>query len=194
MIEDRISAEYEYVGIMFYRYIIRNDSSNNYHKYMKDVMRILIIISVCFLCYSCSDNSSGSGQSDFRQAKGGKFYGGVFRINETEYIKNLFPHNITDAFSYRVASQIYEGLFKFDPQTLEVTNGLVDHFTVDASGIKYTFHIKRGVLFHDNTCFPDGKGREMNARDVRYCFTKLCTKSLNNQHFSIFKGISERCR
>jgi oligopeptide transport system substrate-binding protein len=157
---------------------------------MKDVMRILIIISVCFLCYSCnSDNSSGSGQADFRQAKGGKFYGGVFRINETEYIKNLFPHNITDAYSYRVASQIYEGLFKFDPQTLEVTNGLVDNFTVDALGVKYTFHIKRGVFFHDNPCFPDGKGREMNARDVSYCFTKLCTKSLSNQHFSIFKGI-----
>ncbi len=157
---------------------------------MKDVMRILIIISICFFCYSCnSDNSSGSDRANFRQAKGGKFYGGVFRINETEYIKNLFPHNITDAFSYRVASQIYEGLFKFDPQTLEVTNGLVDNFTVDVSGLKYTFHIKKGVFFHDNPCFADGKGREMNAMDVKYCFTKLCTKSLSNQHFSIFKGV-----
>jgi len=157
---------------------------------MKDVMRILIIISVCFLCYSCnSDNSSGTDRVEFRQAKGGKFFGGIFRINETEYIKNLFPHNITDAFSYRVASQIYEGLFKFDPQTLEVTNGLVDNFTVDASGLKYTFHLKRGILFHDNPCFQNGKGREMVATDVKYCFTRLCTKSLNNQHFSIFKGI-----
>ena len=26
-----------------------------------------------------------------REAKGGRYYGGVFRLNESEYIKNLFP-------------------------------------------------------------------------------------------------------
>lgn len=157
---------------------------------MKDVMRILIVTLVCSLCFSCnSDNSSKSDQADFRQAKGGKFYGGVFRINETEYIKNLFPHNITDAFSYRVASQIYEGLFKFDPQTLEVTYGLIENFTVEPSGLKHKFYLKKGIFFHDNSCFDGNKGRELTARDVEYCFTRLCTKSLSNQHFSIFQGV-----
>ncbi len=149
-----------------------------------------IFIFTVLFTFSCGSKKNSEKMSGgLRQAEGGKFYGGVFRINESEYIKNLFPHNITDAYSYRVASQIYEGLFKFDPQTLGVVKGLVDDYEVDETGTVYTFHLKKGVLFHDNPCFAGGKGREMTARDVEYCFTKLCTKSINNQHFSIFQGL-----
>ena len=157
-------------------------------------MTLFSKIFTCFLAaiffLGCtSDRGSTDSVDGLVQAKGDRFYGGIFRINESEYIKNLFPHNITDAYSYRVASQIYEGLFKFDPETLEVTNGLVENYEVDESGTKYTFTIKRGVFFHDNLCFTGGKGRELNANDVKYCFTRLCTKSINNQNFSVFQGV-----
>lgn len=128
-------------------------------------------------------------ETQLRQAPGGVYYGGVFRLNESEYIKNLFPHNITDAYSYRVASQIYEGLFRFNDETLEVEPGLAERFELDETRTLYTFYLKRGVSFHDNPCFPDGKGRELTAEDVRYAFTRLCTQDINNQHFSIFKGL-----
>jgi peptide/nickel transport system substrate-binding protein len=141
------------------------------------------------LCFSCGGGNTENADGDLRPGEGGKFYGGIFRINESEYIKNLFPHNITDAYSYRVASQVYEGLFKFNPENLNVTKGLVDDFSVDESGTIYTFKIKKGVFFHDNPCFSDGKGREVTAQDISYCFTQLCTKSINNQHFSIFEDV-----
>jgi oligopeptide transport system substrate-binding protein len=130
-----------------------------------------------------------AGETQLRQAPGGVYYGGVFRLNESEYIKNLFPHNITDAYSYRVASQIYEGLFRFNDETLDVEPGLAERFELDETRTLYTFYLKRGVYFHDNPCFPDGKGRELTAEDVRYAFTRLCTQDINNQHFSIFKGL-----
>jgi oligopeptide transport system substrate-binding protein len=140
------------------------------------------------LCISCGGSKTDTSDGGLRSANGGKYYGGIFRINESEYIKNLFPHNITDAYSYRVASQIYEGLFKFDPETLNVQNGLVEDHNVDESGTIYTFKLKKGVFFHDNPCFSDGKGREVRASDVKYCFTQLCTRSINNQHFAIFEN------
>jgi len=136
---------------------------------------------------ACGGDKSKTQEGELQNAEGGKFYGGVFRINESEYIKNLFPHNITDAYSYRVASQVYEGLFKFNPETLDVTNGLAENYQVDETGTIYTIKLKEGVLFHDNPCFRDGKGREVKAEDVKYCFTQLCTKGINNQHFSIFE-------
>jgi len=148
---------------------------------------IFLVIILSFS--SCGGGGNESSSTGLRQAEGGRFYGGIFRINESEYIKNLFPHNITDAYSYRVASQIYEGLFKFDPKTLGVVNCLVDEYDVDASRTAYTFHLKKGIYFHDNPCFEGGKGREMTAEDVKYCFTQLCTPSLNNQSFSVFQGI-----
>ena len=157
---------------------------------MKLFSKIFIFLVFCCFILSCgTDKDSNKANGGLKLTNGGKFYGGVFRINESEYIKNLFPHNITDAYSYRVASQIYEGLFKFDPETLEVTKGLVEDYQVDESGTIYTFRLKEGVFFHDNPCFAGGQSREMKAKDVKYCFTKLCTKNINNQNFSIFKGI-----
>lgn len=153
-------------------------------------MKLKVIFALMFgvlLNLSCGSGESEDSNEDLKIAEGGKYYGGIFRINESEYIKNLFPHNITDAYSYRVASQIYEGLFKFDPETLTVTKGLVEDFSVDDSGLVYRFQLKKGIMFHDNPCFAGGKGREVTTQDVKYCFTRLCTQSLNNQHFSIFE-------
>jgi peptide/nickel transport system substrate-binding protein len=154
---------------------------------MKLINIFFTFVLLVGLFFSCGGNKSENTASSLKPAGGGKYYGGIFRINESEYIKNLFPHNITDAYSYRVASQVYEGLFKFDPETLDVQKSLVDDYQVDESGTIYTFKIKKGVFFHDNPCFPGGKGRELNAHDVKYCFTQLCTKNINNQHFAIFE-------
>lgn len=157
---------------------------------MRFFKAVFFNLFICVISLSCGrENNSNSAEGTLRKVNGDRFMGGVFRINESEYIKNLFPHNITDAYSYRVASQIYEGLFKFDPESLEVTKGLIEDYQVDASGTIYTFHLKKGVLFHDNPCFEGGKGRELKASDIKYCFTKLCTKSIRNQNFSIFKGV-----
>ena len=155
-------------------------------------MKVTNIFITCLilaaLFFSCGGKNADKSARGLRPANGGKYYGGIFRINESEYVKNLFPHNITDAYSYRVASQIYEGLFKFDPETLSVENGLVENYKVDESGTIYTFNIKKGIYFHDNPCFSDGKGREVRTSDIKYCFTKLCTRNINNQHFSIFEN------
>lgn len=157
---------------------------------MKQFSKFFILIAFGGLISACGgDKAEQSNTGKLKSASGGKYFGGVFRINESEYIKNLFPHHLTDAYSYRVASQIYEGLFKFNVETLEVTKGLVEDYQVDETGTIYTFQLKQGVYFHDNACFADGRGRELTAQDVKYCFTMLCTKDINNQNFSIFQGI-----
>lgn len=140
------------------------------------------------LLFSCRGKSKGEGP-ELTDAKGGRFYGGVLKLNESEFIKTLFPPNITDGFSTRIATQIYEGLFKFDQSDLSVKKCLVEDYSVDEAGKVYTFKLRKGVKFHDNACFTDGKGRELKANDVKYCFTQLCTQNVNNQGFIIFKGV-----
>ena len=96
---------------------------------------IFIFSTLIIFLYGC-----GSGPDEkehdgvLTEAAGDRFYGGIFRLNESEYLKNLFPHNITDAYSYRVASQIYEGLFKLDDSNLQVINGLAESFEMDETG------------------------------------------------------------
>ncbi len=156
-------------------------------------MKKLLLTLACagVLLSSCdTTKETGSGESSsLTAAKGGRYYGGVFKVNESDYIKNLFPHNITDAISYRVANQVYEGLMKFNQADLSLIKGLAEDYSVDPSKTVYTFKLRKGVLFHDNECFPGGKGRELTAEDVKFCFTQLCTQNINNQGFSVFQGI-----
>jgi oligopeptide transport system substrate-binding protein len=154
--------------------------------------RLLLTLACAGVLLSSCDTTkeTGSGESSsLTAAKGGRYYGGVFKVNESDYIKNLFPHNITDAISYRVANQVYEGLMKFNQSDLSLVKGLAEDYSVDPSQTVYTFKIRKGVFFHDNECFPDGKGRELTAEDVKFCFTQLCTQNINNQGFSVFQGI-----
>jgi peptide/nickel transport system substrate-binding protein len=153
-------------------------------------MRTLLLITALAFLFSCSKNDQNDDSANQSiEAKGGRFYGGVLRLNETEYIKSLYPPSITDAFSFRVANQIYEGLFKFDQANLYLKKCLVEDYSVDASGTVYTFKLRHGVFFHDDPCFSGGKGRELNAYDVKYCFEQLCTQNINNQGFVVFKGL-----
>jgi peptide/nickel transport system substrate-binding protein len=148
-----------------------------------------VALGAMFLLSCGGSQKSDSTGGGLKPAQGGKNYGGVFRMNESEYIKTLFPPNLTDAFSYRVANQLYEGLLKFDQNDLSLKLGLAESYTVDEAGLVYTFKLKKGVKFHDNECFPDGKGRELKASDVKYCYTFLCTQNSLNQGFSVFKDV-----
>jgi oligopeptide transport system substrate-binding protein len=153
-------------------------------------IKLFVILSMCAVLFGCGSGNDGKVEdNDLVEGKGGRYTGGFFVVNEPEYIKNLFPHSIIDAPSYRVASQVYEGLMKFSQDSLNLIKCLGESYEVDSSYTKYTFHLKKGVLFHDNECFADGKGREMTSEDVKYCFTLLCTPSANNQGFSMFQDI-----
>lgn len=122
-----------------------------------------------------------------RQASGGKYYGGVFNMNEVEDLRSLFPHQLTQAASHRIAAQVYEGLVRFDQSNLSVVPALADSWTVDETQTIYTFQLHPGVRFHNDTCFADGVGRELTATDVVECFTALCSHDSLNQLFWLFQ-------
>lgn len=118
-----------------------------------------------------------------RIAKGNVEYGHVFRVNEVSDIRSLFPLEITEVAGHRVANQIYEGLVKFDQNDLSVVPALAKTWEVSDSATVFTFHLREDVYFHDDPCFPDGKGRKMTASDVAWCVKQLCRSTPANQMF-----------
>lgn len=146
---------------------------------MKKVIYSLLVVG---LLSSCGDGNNTTGES--RKAKGGVYYGGVFRMNEVEDFRNLFPLNITEVTSHRIANQVYEGLVKLSQEDLTILASLAEKWEKNADASQWTFHIRKGVKFHDDPCFSDGKGREVTAKDFKYCFDRLCTSSPENQQFN----------
>ena len=140
------------------------------------------ILAIVVLFTSCSNPTTK--EASERVAKGDNVYGGILRVNELEQNPVLYPTKITDLGSAHIATQIYEGLVKFNTQNLAIIPSLAEKWEIDEAGTTYTFHLKKGVLFHDNDCFENGKGREVKAADVIYSFKLLCTDSKDNAFFS----------
>lgn len=116
-----------------------------------------------------------------REGAGGRYYGGVFNANESDEIRSLFPLSLTQAAAHRIGVQIYEGLVRFDQEDLSIKPSLAESWEVDATGTIYTFKLRSNVTFHDNACFPNGKGRPMTGKDVLWAFNALCTADQYNQ-------------
>lgn len=145
---------------------------------MKRVFLAVLIVSSVFS--SCSD-SGKSDTTEKRIAQGDREYGGAFKVNERDEFQTLFPYSIIDAVSHRIAGQIYEGLIKLHTRDLSIQPSIAESWEIDETGKVYTFHLKKGVVFHDDSCFPDGgKGREVKASDFKYSFELLCTKLIND--------------
>jgi oligopeptide transport system substrate-binding protein len=147
--------------------------------------KLLLFLPFAFLA-ACSNDGPGS---THKVGKNGRVYGGTLRFNETDKFQTLFPILITDAISSHVATQIYEGLVKFDPRTLRIIPSIAKTWETDPSGTVYTFHLRNDVKFQDDACFPDGKGRIVTADDFKYSFEMLCRNNTNNANFvTSFKG------
>ncbi len=121
-------------------------------------------------------------------AKGDVYYGGVFRMNEEEDFRNLFPLNVTDVISHRITNQIYEGLVKLSQKDLTVVPSIAEKWEVSPDAKTFTFYLRKGVKFHDDECFEGGVGREVTAKDFKYAFEQLCTYDANNQGFYVFEN------
>src|SRR5437868_14997287 len=80
-------------------------------------------ISIAFLFSGCSDNSGVIGK-DGAGAQGGIYTGGVLRVNEVNNVKSLMPISINEVTSFHIASQVYEGLVKYNHADLTIIPAL----------------------------------------------------------------------
>jgi oligopeptide transport system substrate-binding protein len=100
----------------------------------------------------------------------------VLSVTVTSKVKGFDPVNAGDTYSSGEIARVYEGLLQYHylKRPYELMPNLAEAMPeVSNNGMTYTFKIKKGVLFHDNKCFPNGKGRELKASDFVYSIKRL---------------------
>lgn len=145
-----------------------------------------LFIAATLVLSSCGGDKK-EGNNNNTAAKGGVKYGGVFKMNETEDFKSLYPLNITMSLEQRIANQVYEGLVKLNQEDLSVVPALAKKWEVNEDATSYTFHIRKGAMFHDDACFEGGKGREVKAQDFKFCLDRIAVSDPTNQMYWLFK-------
>src|ERR1700730_9162175 len=65
----------------------------------------------------------------------------------------LDPEAVLNNTSGFVMATIYDGLIRYKPGTVEVEPGLAQSWDVTSDGLSYTFHLRKGVKYHDGTPF-----------------------------------------
>ena len=143
---------------------------------------------------SCGGSNDDNDDEDvdpniLTKVEGGKYQGGVLRLNSIEDYTSLFPAGNSDVYSNHIATNAYEGLFRFNQETMETQPNLAESFEIDQSKTVYTFNIRKGVKFHDDECFADGEGREVTAKDFKYCYEYIASTEEHNKWSSFFSGV-----
>jgi peptide/nickel transport system substrate-binding protein len=135
---------------------------------------LALVVAAAFLTGPLLSKSTGA------QPKIEPKRGGVLRVAERE-APNLDPHLSISFLTHHYASLIYSHLVRFPHGPEQKHSGdfsilpdLAERWDLSADGKTYTFHLRKGVRFHNK---PPVNGREVTAQDVKYSLERFKAKS-----------------
>ncbi|WP_281685127.1 ABC transporter substrate-binding protein [Thalassobaculum salexigens] len=94
---------------------------------------------------------------------------GVLIVAQIAEPKSLDPHAVTAVNDFRILMNVYDGLVRYKPGSLEVEPALAESWTVSDDGTVYTFTLRDGVTFHD--------GSALDAEAVKFNFDRMLDES-----------------
>ena len=109
---------------------------------------IIIILLSLNSCEGKPDSDSGARDV----ASAGAAYGDIMVEGSIGDASNLIPILSSDNASHSVAGMIFNGLVKYD-KDMKIVGDLAQSWDISDDGLEITFHLKRGVRWHDGHPF-----------------------------------------
>jgi oligopeptide transport system substrate-binding protein len=78
---------------------------------------------------------------------------------------SLDPRDLDTPDSLLLASQVFDGLVSYDPESLEVLPAAAERWEVKEDGLRFVFHLRQGMTFHD--------GSPVRAQDFVFAWNRL---------------------
>ena len=94
----------------------------------------------------------------------------------------LIPILASDSSSHAVAGQVYNGLVKYD-KNHKIVVDLAESYDISPDGLTITFHLRRGVRWHD--------GAPFSARDVLYTYRVTIDPKTPTPYAEDFKQVKQ---
>ena len=115
----------------------------------------------------------------------------VYR-GETGRISGFDPARAADVYSALAVANIYEGLVQYAylERPYRVEPCLAAELPqISADGLEYTFHLRKGIYFQDDSCFTHsaGRGRELAAEDFVYSIKRVADTEVASTGYWVFR-------
>jgi len=110
----------------------------------------------------------------------------IFRYNEPNGIESLDPITANNYPALHVLINTCEGLVEYD-RDAKLQPLLAKSYEISTDGLTYTFNLRTDVSFHDNECFPNGKGRKVTAKDFKYCYERICDTRIKTRGLWVYR-------
>lgn len=97
-------------------------------------------------------------------------------------ISGLIPNITSDSASHEVGSFIYNGLVKYD-KDYKLIGDLTESWNISKDGLVITFHIRKGVKWHD--------GREFTAGDALFTYRTMIDPKTPTAYSEDFRQVKK---
>jgi peptide/nickel transport system substrate-binding protein len=123
------------------------------HTIVAFVVLTLIIVGGC--------GKSGEKEKPQNRIDSVPAYGDIMVEGSIGDASNLIPLLSADSTSHQIAGMIYNGLVKYD-KDVKIIGDLAESWDISPDGLLITFHLRKGVRWHD--------GQPFTAHDVLYTY------------------------
>ena len=122
---------------------------------------ILNCIALLSLTATAACGPKEPGRAPAGSAAATPAYGDILVEGSIGDASNLIPLLASDSTSHGIAGLIFNGLIKYD-KDIRIVGDLAESWEISKDGLVITFHLRKGVRWHD--------GRPFTAADVLYTY------------------------
>lgn len=109
----------------------------------------------------------------------------VLKIGEVNQIRSFDPLFAINTATKRVITLTYEGLVRFNEEN-KIDPAAAHSWEISDDSLRYTFHLREDLFFHDDESFSQGRGRRVNTRDVIRVFERMGSRDVPPRAAELF--------
>jgi peptide/nickel transport system substrate-binding protein len=140
---------------------------------------LLFCTAIVFISISSCDSSNQEADNKHM----------IFHYNESAGINHLDPAHASHFEDAWASGHVFNGLVQLNG-ALEVSACIAKNWNVSEDKLEYTFVLRNDVFFHDNSLFPEGKGRKVVASDFVNSFFRIMDPDEASPGSYIFKNLN----
>ncbi len=131
-----------------------------------------------FLALALFANVCGSGCAREPEIK----YPDTITVGSLADAKRLLPFLASDSASGQISGYLFNGLTKYN-ENIEIVGDLAESWNVSADGLRITFHLRKGVRWHD--------GVEFTSDDVLFTYLSVTNPNVPTPYSSIYGPVEK---